>query len=163
MGLGSSPASSAAQEDSMNGNASPGNTLWGPVVLLGRICFAIVFIFGTKGHFTGQDVAYAAHAGVPLAKIVVPLSGVIAILGGLSILLGYKAKLGGWLIVLFLVPVTLMMHNFWASPAAMYQMQLINFEKNLSMLGGAFLISQFGAGPWSLDALAAARRSASAS
>jgi putative oxidoreductase len=144
----------------MNDNTAPSKTLWGPVVLLGRICFAIVFIFGTKGHFTGQDVAYAAHAGVPLAKIVVPLSGVIAIVGGLSILLGRKAKWGAWLIVLFLVPVTLMMHNFWAAPAAMYQMQLVNFQKNLSMLGGALLITQFGAGPWSLDALSAAKRSA---
>lgn len=146
----------------MNDNAAPNKTLWGPVVLLGRICFAIVFILGTQGHFTGQDVAYAVQAGVPLAKIMVPLSGVIAVVGGLSILFGYKAKLGGWLIVLFLVPVTLMMHNFWAVTGPMRAMQLTNFYKNLSILGGAFLISQFGAGPWSLDALAAAKRSASA-
>jgi putative oxidoreductase len=136
--------------------------LWAPVVLLGRICFALVFVFGTTGHFNGQDLPYAVQAGVPLAKIVVPLAGVIAILGGLSILVGYKAKLGGWLIVLFLVPVTIMMHNFWAAPAAMRAMQMTNFYKNLSMLGGAFLISQFGAGPWSLDALAAAERPSSA-
>ena len=31
-------------------------------------------------------------------------------------------------------------------------MRMIMFLKNLSMLGGALLISQFGAGPWSLDA-----------
>jgi putative oxidoreductase len=147
----------------MNGNATPGNALWGPVVLLGRIFFAIVFIFGTIGHFNGQDLPYAIQAGVPLAKIMVPLSGAIAVVGGLSILFGYKAKLGSWLIVLFLVPVTLMMHNFWAVAGPMRAMQLTNFYKNLSILGGAFLISQFGAGPWSLDALAAAKRSASAS
>jgi putative oxidoreductase len=29
-----------------------------------------------------------------------------------SILLGYRAKLGAWLIVLFLIPVTLMLHKF---------------------------------------------------
>jgi putative oxidoreductase len=45
------------------------------------------------------------------------------------------------------------MHNFWAiaDPAAA-QTQLVNFMKNVSMLGGALLITQFGAGPWSLDA-----------
>lgn len=142
--------------DTLNGN------LWGPVVLLGRICFALVFIFGTIGHFTGQDLPYAVQAGVPMAKIAVPLAGVIAVIGGLSILLGYKAKIGGWLIVLFLVPVTLMMHNFWAAPAGMRAMQMTNFYKNLSMLGGALLITQFGAGPWSLDALSAAKHSKSA-
>lgn len=143
----------------MNDNAAP-KTLWGPIVLLGRICFAIVFLLGTTGHFTGQDVAYAVQAGVPLAKIAVPVSGVIAVVGGLSILLGYKAKWGAWLIVLFLIPVTLMMHNFWAVTGPMRAMQLTNFYKNLSILGGAFLITQFGAGPWSLDALSASKRSA---
>jgi putative oxidoreductase len=34
----------------------------------------------------------------------------------------------------------------------MAQMQMAMFLKNISMLGGASLISQFGAGPRSLDA-----------
>lgn len=146
----------------MSDTSAANKGLWGPVVLLGRICFAFVFLFGTMGHFNGQDLPYAIQAGIPMAKIAVPLAGVIAVLGGLSILFGYKAKIGGWLIVLFLVPVTLLMHNFWAVTGMARMMQLTNFEKNLSMLGGAFLISQFGAGPWSLDALAASKRSASA-
>ncbi len=90
---------------------------------------------------------------MPLASIAVPLSGVVAIAGGLSILLGYRAKLGAWLIVLFLIPVTLMLHKFWTvQDPMMAQIQMILFMKNVSMLGGALLISQFGAGPFSLDA-----------
>ena len=74
-------------------------------------------------------------------------------LGGPSILLGYRAKLGAWLIVLFLIPVTLMLHKFWTvSDPMMAQIQMILFMKNVSMLGGALLITQFGAGPFSLDA-----------
>jgi putative oxidoreductase len=88
-----------------------------------------------------------------LASVAVPLSGVVAIAGGLSILLGYRAKLGAWLIVLFLVPVSLMMHKFWAvTDPMMAQIQMILFMKNVSMLGGALLITQFGAGPFSQDA-----------
>jgi putative oxidoreductase len=34
----------------------------------------------------------------------------------------------------------------------MAQIQMILFMKNVSMLGGALLISPFGAGPFSLDA-----------
>jgi putative oxidoreductase len=45
-----------------------------------------------------------------------------------------------------------MMHKFWIVTDPMMQlMQMIMFMKNLAMLGGALLISQFGAGPWSLD------------
>jgi putative oxidoreductase len=67
--------------------------------------------------------------------------------------LGYHAKIGAWLIVLFLVPVTLTMHNFWAVHDPMIaQIQMIMFMKNVSTPGGALLISEFGAGPFSLDA-----------
>jgi putative oxidoreductase len=105
------------------------------------------------GHFSQQSIGYAASQGVPMASILVPLSGVLALFGALSILLGYRAKLGAWLIVLFLIPVTFAMHKFWTvTDPMMMQMQMAMFMKNLSMLGGALLITQFGTGPLSLDA-----------
>src|SRR4029077_5523914 len=125
----------------------------GAVVVLGRFLYVLIFLMAGSNHFSKQTIAFSASQGVPLASIAVPLSGVLAIAGGLSILLGYRAKLGAWLIVLFLVPVTLMMHKFWTvTDPMMAQLQMILFMKNVSMLGGALLISQFGAGPFSLDA-----------
>lgn len=128
-------------------------TAVGAVVLLGRILFAAIFLLAAPNHFTQQAIQYAASQGVPLPSIAVPLAGIIAIAGGLSVLLGYHARLGGWLLVLFLVPVTLMMHAFWkVTDPTMAQMQMVMFMKNVSMLGGALLITQFGSGPFSLDA-----------
>jgi putative oxidoreductase len=125
----------------------------GAVVVLGRFFFALIFLMAGANHFNRQTIGYAASQGVPLASIAVPLSGVLAIAGGLSILLGYRAKLGAWLIALFLVPVTFMMHKFWTvQDPMMAQIQMILFMKNIAMLGGALLISQFGAGPFSFDA-----------
>lgn len=122
------------------------------VVLLGRILYVAIFLISVPGHFSEGMIRYAASHGVPLPAIAVPLSGIIALLGSLSILLGYKAKYGGWLMVLFLVPVTLMIHNFWAIPDPMgAALQKIQFMKNLSMLGAALLIAYFGSGPLSLD------------
>ena len=78
--------------------------------------------------------------------------GVIALAGGLSILLGYRAKIGACLIALFLIAVTPVLHNFWTVADPMTrQMQMMMFMKNVAMLGGALLITQQGAGPWSLD------------
>jgi putative oxidoreductase len=77
-----------------------------------------------------------------------------------SVLLGYRARLGAWLLMLFLMPVTVMMHNFWAvKDPMMAQIQQGFFLANLSRLGGALLIAHFGAGPLSLDARVPARRS----
>ena len=127
------------------------------IPLTGRILFALIFISSGFNHLanTVQTAAYAASAHVPMATTAVILSGIIALLGALSILLGYKAKIGGWLLVLFLVPVTLMMHNFWAitdpSQQMMKMMQMSMFMKNLGLIGGALMFAYFGAGPLSLD------------
>ena len=122
------------------------------VVLLGGLLYTIIFLMAAPGHFTAKTIGFAASKGVPIASLAVPVSGVIAFLGGLSILLGYKAKLGAWLIVLCLIPVTIMIHNFWAiADPIQAQMQQVNFMKNLSMLGAALLIANFGSGPLSLD------------
>jgi putative oxidoreductase len=86
----------------------------------------------------------------------VPVSGLIALAGGLSVLFGYQAKIGAWLLVLFLVPVTLVMHPFWAvSDAAMFSVQLALFTRNVLMLAAALLVARAGAGSLSLDALLA--------
>jgi putative oxidoreductase len=143
----------ATDSIAISNNVEATNFWHGAVVVLGRFFFALLFLMAGANHFNKQTIGYAASQGVPLAAVAVPLSGVLAIAGALSILLGYRAKLGAWLIVLFLVPVSLMMHKFWTvTDPMMAQIQMILFMKNVSMLGGALLISHFGAGPFSLDA-----------
>lgn len=142
----------AASSTAITYNVETESVSKGAVVVLGRLLFSAIFLMSSVGHFSKQTIGYAAAQGVPVASIAVPLSGVLALVGGLSILLGYRAKLGAWLIILFLIPVTLMMHNFWAvKDPMMAQMQMIMFMKNVSIVGGALLITQFGAGPLSLD------------
>ena len=123
----------------------------GVVVFLGRLLIALIFLMSGFTHFSKQTIGFAASQGVPLASIVVPAAGLLAFFGGLSILLGYRAKLGALLIVIFLIGVT-PMHKFWGiADPMMQQTQMVMFMKNLTMLGGALLITQLGSGPWSLD------------
>jgi putative oxidoreductase len=123
------------------------------VPLVGRILYSLIFLMsGLTVHFSAQGVQFAEAHGVPAASVLVPLSGILEILGALSIILGYRAKLGAWLLVLFLVPVTFTMHAFWAVTDPMQQsIQMSMFLKNLALLGGALLIAYHGAGPLSLD------------
>jgi putative oxidoreductase len=121
------------------------------LALLGRVFYSAIFIMSGPNHFKAETIGYAAAQGVPLASIAVPLSGIIALLGGLSIALGYRAKLGAWLIVLFLIPVTLMLHRFWGlSDPQAAGLQLAMFMKNLSLLGAALIIARLGSGPLSI-------------
>ena len=123
--------------------------------LAGRLLFSMIFLLSGASLFGTATVGYAASQGVPLASVLVPISGVMCILGGISILLGYKTSIGAILIVVFMVPVTLVFHSFWnvADPAAR-QTQMIEFLKNISILGGALIFLVHGAGPYSLDSRA---------
>jgi putative oxidoreductase len=119
---------------------------------IGRILFALIFITAAPRHFTHEGIQHAADLGVLLASVLVPVSGAMALVGGLSVAAGYKARWGAWLLVCFLVPVTFMMHGYWRlhDPGEIHVQQAM-FAKNISMLGAALLLTQFGAGEVSVD------------
>jgi len=120
--------------------------------LIGRVLFALIFIFSGLNHLFGAGADYAAAAGVPSAKLLVPVAGLLSLLGGLSIALGYKGDIGAWLLVVFLVPVTFSLHPFWAqTDPMMKQMHMAMFMKNIALIGTALLIARLGTGPYSLD------------
>jgi putative oxidoreductase len=119
---------------------------------LGRVLFSLIFITAAPRHFTHEGIQHAAALGVPAAGVLVPISGMMALLGGLSVAIGYRARWGSWALIGFLIPVTWWMHGYWRlSDAAVVHLQQAMFAKNVSMLGGALLISQFGAGAVSID------------
>src|ERR1035438_8936690 len=66
---------------------APSKTVLRPAaVLAGRVLFSLIFLLAAVGHFSPQEIVYAAQQGVPLASLAVPVSGVLALLGGLSVL-----------------------------------------------------------------------------
>ena len=132
----------------------------GLLCLLGRIMIATIFVMSAVGNKIPKfnDVAgYMAGEGVPQPKIL--LAGAIAflILGGLSIVLGYRARLGAFLLLVFLAAATYYFHDFWKAPAEKQQTEMIQFMKNLSLMGTMVFIGAKGAGPWSLDSRRAAK------
>lgn len=122
------------------------------IFLVGRVLFSLIFIIKPLEHFTGQLVVFANSMGVPMANISVPLWGIVGLIGGLSVLLGFRAKIGAWLIVVFLLPLTFYMHPFWSFATFFAEtMHGYCFWKNISLIGAALMITYFGSGPMSLD------------
>jgi putative oxidoreductase len=115
--------------------------------LVGRVCFALIFIVAAPRHFTAEGINHAADLGVPFAALCVPVSGLMALAGGLSVASGYRTPWGAWLLIAFLVPVTVMMHGFWRlhDPQAVHIQQAM-FLKNVALVGGALLLAQHGPG-----------------
>jgi putative oxidoreductase len=81
----------------------------------------LIFLAAAPSHFTNEGIAHAAELGAPFANLLVPISGILAIAGGLSVATGFHAKFGYLALTLFLVPVTLGMHQFWTIEAAAHR------------------------------------------
>jgi putative oxidoreductase len=119
----------------------------------GRVALGAIFVVSGLGKLAAWHgtVAYAASKGVP--EILLAIATALELLGGLSVILGYKARWGAVALLIFLVPVTLVFHNFWASPASEQRGQMVNFLKNLSIAGGMLIVFARGAGAFSIDEL----------
>jgi len=123
------------------------------LTLLGRILLSAIFILsglGKIGDWSGSAAAMAAQ-GMRAVPLFLALAIITEIGGGLSVLLGFKARWGALVLICFLIPATLIFHNFWAFTGAEYRMQMINFLKNLAILGGLLLLVLRGAGRPCLD------------
>lgn len=136
------------------------NTKYKPLALVARILLAAIFISAGFSKLMGFDgvTAYIASKGLPIPMVLAGLTIVLEIVGGLAIILGYKVRIAGLLLGLFTLLAALIFHNFWAFPPEQVYLQNIMFMKNLSMAGGLFLLTVFGAGGYSVDALMEAKK-----
>jgi uncharacterized membrane protein YphA (DoxX/SURF4 family) len=119
-------------------------------LLLGRVIFGGYFLYNGINHFLHKDqlAGYAGAKGVPQANLAVQASGALMALGGLSLLTGYKPKIGSALITTFLAGVTPSMHRFWSEENPQQrQAEMINFMKNVALVGGAMIAASHPE-PW---------------
>ena len=90
-----------------------------------------------------QDVI---EFGLAHSTLFVLLAVIFQIIGGLLVFLGLWVRLGTFLLIIFLIPTTLAFHHFWQLQEPNREMQMINFMKNVSILGGLLILLALGKG-----------------
>lgn len=115
--------------------------------LAARVCLALIFLKAGITHLLGFS-GFAAMIGgtLPLGALLAAGTIIFQLAGSVSLLLGYKVKIGALLLIVFLIPATLLFHNFIADGA-----QINAFLKNLGLIGGLLMVIDRGAGAVSLD------------
>jgi len=123
-----------------------------PVV--GRICLAAIFLVAGTMKFLNWDAtaAYMEQHHLPMVNILLPLAATAELAGGLALLFGWLTRMASAGLILFLVPATVIFHNFWAQSGMEAQNNMHHFLKNIAIMGGLFFIMAFGPGPLSCDA-----------
>lgn len=123
------------------------------VALIGRIALAAIFVLSGLEKlvdFTGT-ASMIAGAGVPLPTVAAAVAVVIELGGGLAIFAGWMTRVAALAIVVFLIIVSPIFHNFWTMEGEARMMNQVMFLKNVSMLGGFLLLMAFGPGRYSVD------------
>ena len=116
--------------------------------LTGRVLFTGLFWLSGVTHFT--NIPYYVGLmpeGFPFAVFWVLITGVIELAGAGMILFNWRPKLGAWLLVIFLIPVTVVVHGYemiYAEGEAMRAIQQASFIKGFALMGAALLITQLG-------------------
>jgi uncharacterized membrane protein YphA (DoxX/SURF4 family) len=107
----------------------------------------------------GATAGYAASKGVPDPVFLVVVASALLVIGGLSLLTGFQPRVGVAAVLLFLIPVTVVMHNFWALQGMAADLEQHSFLGNVA-LGGSVLMFLLIPQPWvaSLDRWLLARR-----
>lgn len=121
--------------------------------VIGRFLLALIFVFSGWGKIAGfaGAASYMAAKGMPWPQVLLPGAILIELGGGLALMLGWKARWAALAIFLFCIPTTLIFHDFWALPPEQAQTQMINFLKNLALMGGLLYVVAFGPGALSVD------------
>lgn len=130
---------------------TPSNSI---TTLSGRILISVIFLISGFFKVAGysQVVGYAAAVGLPAPGVAIAIAAFLELACGLAILAGFQTRLAAWLLFLYLIPVTIVFHNFWKVQGAEQQTQMINFLKNFAIMGGLLILAVNGAGAYSADA-----------
>ncbi len=123
--------------------------------LTARALFASLFIISGITHFTNIPYYVSLMPDViPFPIFWTLVTGVVELAGATMVLAAWRPRLGAWLLVLFLVPVTFLVHGYEmvaADTEPERVMQQAHFFKGIALTGAALLITQLGAAHRSVD------------
>ncbi|OAI54685.1 DoxX family protein [Planctomyces sp. SCGC AG-212-M04] len=124
------------------------------LTVLSRVMIAAIFLMSAVGNKIpnySSVAKYMESEGVPAPQFLLAGAIVFLIVGSLSIITGFKGRIGAALLAIFLVLATYYFHDFWNFTGQEQQMQMIQFLKNLGLLGTMLFFMANGTGPASLD------------
>jgi putative oxidoreductase len=121
--------------------------------LIGRLLIAVIFLLSGFSKLTDLPgtVEHMAAVHIPYPDTLAVVAGCAEVLGALAIAFGFLTRVASAGLILFLIPTTLVFHAFWNYAGQERLPQMVNFMKNLAIIGGLAVLMAQGAGRFSLD------------
>jgi putative oxidoreductase len=129
--------------------------------LMGRIFLSAIFLFEAVDSilFFNKTKEIMTYHGLTWNQDLLLYGAIfLLVMGGLMVLLGYRSTLGAIMLLIYWVPVTFIVHDFWLFPADQVRLQSILFMKNMAIIGGLLMLVGKGSGRYSIKRLLATTR-----
>lgn len=130
--------------------------------LIGRIFLSAIFIFEAIDStlFFQKTKDAMTDNGLTWSQDFLLYSAIFLLfMGGLMVLFGYRSTLGAVMLLMYWVPVTFIVHDFWnCSKSSELREQSILFMKNIAIIGGLLMLVGKGSGRYSIKRLLATTR-----
>ncbi len=98
-----------------------------------------------QSHLSFSEAAQSFFTSVILfTPVLLIISTAMELTGAFLLLLGIREKVGAFLLLIFLVPVTLLYHQFWFIEGSDKGLQQVMFLKNLAIMGGLIMVLLHG-------------------
>jgi len=124
------------------------------VILIARILLALLFLIFGWGKLTDYSgaVAEMTQSGVPLPTIATLVAIVVEFFVSIAVILGVWTRPLAVVLALYTLATAFIGHPYWSMDGADRFANMINFYKNVSIIGGFFLLYVTGPGKYSADA-----------
>ncbi|WP_343547629.1 DoxX family protein [Ralstonia sp.] len=123
------------------------------LILLARILMMVLFVMSGWGKLTGFQgtVGYMTSTGAPLPMVAAAVAVVMEFGVGIALLIGLWTRPLALLMALFVLGTSFIAHSYWDMEGAMEAANKIQFYKNLSIMGGLFLLAAAGPGRYAVQ------------
>lgn len=116
--------------------------------LTARFLFTSLFLLSGITHFTNVPYYQSLMPDfIPFQLLLIYVSGIAELIGATMVLCNYRPRLGGWLLIVFLLPVTVLIHGYemvYEQDQVIRDLQQAHFLKGFALIGSAMLITQLG-------------------
>lgn len=121
------------------------------LLLVARILIGALFLWSGAAKAVHWKGSTEHMQFKKLPKSLLPAAILLQIIGGLSVLLGYEARVGALLLIVFIIPSAIKMHDFWNTEGDAKMTQKTLFMKDMAVLGGLLVFLVTGAGSFAFN------------
>ena len=123
------------------------------LILVARVLLMVLFVLFGWAKLTnfGATIGYMASLGAPIPPLSAAIAVAMEFVVAIALILGVFTRPLALVFMLYTLGTALIGHHYWTLDGADRMMNMINFYKNISIMGGLLLLAITGPGKFAIQ------------